>query len=114
MGSGVLVLQQSTMDEILSSEDTRKLLRNKCCFFLGDSVMRGVYKDFLWLLNHNSLIPQEVLGAKGETCCPNIEEVPHLGEEIKNTFPHTNRDTLGEEFNGLHSGRNYEETRSYF
>ena len=41
--------------------------------FLGDSQMRGVYKDFVWLLNHPSFIPNEVLCAKSEQRFPDME-----------------------------------------
>ena len=36
--------------------------------------MRGLYKDMVWLLNHASLIPNEVLGAKSEENFPDMEK----------------------------------------
>ena len=42
--------------------------------FPGGSQMRGLYKDMVWLLNHPSTIPNEVLGAKSENRFPDMEK----------------------------------------
>ena len=55
------------MSDLFLSDDVRKLLRGKRVVLLGCSNIRGIYKDIVWLLNHNSFIPYECLGAKGES-----------------------------------------------
>ena len=42
-------------------------------FAVGGSQMRGLYKDMVWLLNHASMIPNEVLGAKHEKRFPDLD-----------------------------------------
>lgn len=54
------------MSDLFLSDDVRKLLRGKHVVLLGDSNIRGIYKDIIWLMNDNSFIPYECLGAKGE------------------------------------------------
>ena len=54
------------MSDLFLNEDVRRVLRGKHVVLLGDSNVRGIYKDIVWLLNDNSFIPYECLGAKGE------------------------------------------------
>ena len=48
------------MADLFSPGDVTKVLKNKRCVFLGASIVRGLYKDLLWLINSKSLIPFEV------------------------------------------------------
>ena len=48
------------MADLFSPGDVTKVLKNKRCVFLGASIVRGLYKDLLWLINSKSLIPLEV------------------------------------------------------
>ena len=54
------------MSDLFLSEDVRRVLKGKQVVLLGDSNIRGLYKDIVWLINDNSFIPYECLGAKGE------------------------------------------------
>ena len=36
--------------------------------------MRGLYRDMVWLLNHPSIIPNELLGGKLESRFPDMEK----------------------------------------
>ena len=49
-----------SMVDLFSPGDVTKVLKNKLCVFLCGSVVRGLYKDLLWLINSKSLIPFEV------------------------------------------------------
>ena len=44
--------------------------------------MRGLYKDMVWLLNHPSTIPNEVLGAKSENRFPDMEKTEWKVQQI--------------------------------
>ena len=48
------------MTDLFESRDVRELLKNKTVVYLGGSIMRGLYKDLVWLLNSNSFLPQKV------------------------------------------------------
>ena len=48
------------MTDLFETEDVRDLLKNKTVVFLGGSIIRGLYKDVIWLLNSNSFLPQKV------------------------------------------------------
>ncbi len=80
--------------------------------------MRGLYKDIVWLLNDNSLIPAECLGDKAERKFPDFEterwkkKRKQAAEPLKKKFHEGNRDMLIKD-KGLHSGRDYEEPRIY-
>ena len=47
------------MADIFFPSDLTKLLANKHVVFLGGSVVRGLYRDMVWLCNSASLIPHE-------------------------------------------------------
>lgn len=42
-------------------DDVRDLFKNRFVLFLGDSIIRDVYKDFVWLREKGNLIPHEKL-----------------------------------------------------
>ena len=108
------------MTDIFETKDVRELLKNKTVVFLGDSNTRGLYKDLVWLLNSNSLIPQKILADKGEKSFPNLR-LPGLTEDIKAIFA-KNQDSLhysgssddDEDYRGPQSGRQYREYRYYY
>ena len=54
------------MADIFSKFDARKVLQKKKILFLGDSIMRNVYKDLIWLLSEGNFTPQDLLKRKGE------------------------------------------------
>ena len=49
------------MTDLFDKGDVASLLRDKTIVLLGGSVIRGLYKDLVWLLNSNSLIDPGVM-----------------------------------------------------
>ena len=115
------------MTDIFNREQAVKLLKGKTVLFLGGSVTRGLYKDLIWLLNSNTLLPRQILGQKGEASFPDFSRTGGE-EEFKNKFKF--KDKLQEDFYGttdtisnfnhndtitlgLNRGREYKETREY-
>ncbi|KAL0270259.1 UNVERIFIED_CONTAM: hypothetical protein PYX00_007729 [Menopon gallinae] len=49
------------MADIFTKNDAQKVVEYKVIWFWGDSNIRAVYKDLVWLLQRNSLIDQSVL-----------------------------------------------------
>ena len=47
--------------EMFTKYDVRDLFKNRFVLFLGDSIIRDVYKDFVWLREKGNLIPHEKL-----------------------------------------------------
>ena len=47
--------------EMFTKDDVRDLFKNRFVLFLGDSIIRDVYKDFVWLREKGNLIPHEKL-----------------------------------------------------
>ena len=83
------------MTDIFATEQAVKLLAGKNILFLGASVTRGLYKDLIWLLNSNSLLPRLILGQKGEASFPDFSKA---GGEYEDRFKA--KDQLQEEFFG--------------
>ena len=83
------------MTDIFNSEQVSNLLKGKNILFLGGSVTRGLYKDLIWLLNSNSLLPRLILGQKGEASFPDFSKA---GGEYEDRFKV--KDQLQEEFFG--------------
>ena len=48
------------MTDLFDKADVSSLLRDQTILLLGGSVVRGLYKDLVWLLNTNSLIDRGV------------------------------------------------------
>ena len=48
------------MTDLFDKGDVSSLLRDQIILLLGGSVVRGLYKDLVWLLNTNSLIDRGV------------------------------------------------------
>ena len=63
------------MCDLYKPDDLCRLLKGKHVAVFGGSVMRGLYKDIVWLLNDDSLIPKEVLGEKAEQHFPNLNVI---------------------------------------
>ncbi|KDR15055.1 PC-esterase domain-containing protein 1B-like isoform X1 [Zootermopsis nevadensis] len=80
------------MSDIYLKKDALNLLEKRHAVFFGDSNMRSVYKDLVWLMNKNSLIERNVLKRK-------------LGNSFMG-------DTLVKS-SELHKGRDFEEVRKY-
>uniref|UniRef100_T1J0Z6 SGNH domain-containing protein n=1 Tax=Strigamia maritima TaxID=126957 RepID=T1J0Z6_STRMM len=54
------------MSDMFSHVDVKNLLTKKKVVIIGDSNMRGMYKDIVCLLNKNELLPESALKAKME------------------------------------------------
>ncbi|XP_075211734.1 PC-esterase domain-containing protein 1A-like [Lycorma delicatula] len=54
------------MADIFQQSDAKRLLKDKYVLFLGDSNIRALYKDLVWLLNSNTLVENHVLRRKLE------------------------------------------------
>lgn len=78
--------------DMFSSMQAKALLHRKVIYFFGDSNIRALYKDLLWLLENGTLIPESRLRSKNEAS-------------------HANDVRLSQGV--LHSGRNYQEVRVY-
>jgi len=83
------------MADIFLKEDVRKHFRGKRVMFLGDSIMRNIYQDFVYLLERGDLTPHGLLRKKGE-------QIPSFEGDML-------MDGTGE----LTPGRNYREIREY-
>lgn len=96
-------------------EEFGKIFSNQHIVMLGDSQMRGIYKDFVWFLNHDSIVPDELLHTKLEPRFPDIENTKwnqKLSDEVIEVFDEGNRDYLLDS-KGLTSGRSFIEPRQY-
>ncbi|KAK5644859.1 hypothetical protein RI129_006159 [Pyrocoelia pectoralis] len=78
--------------DLFSSQTTKNLLDGKFIYFFGDSNIRAIYKDLLWLIEYGRLIPDDRLKKKNE-------------ESHANDI----RTSNGE----LHNGCDYDERREY-
>jgi len=83
------------MADIFLKEDVRKHFKGKKVMFLGDSIMRNIYQDFVYLLEKGDLTPHSMLRKKG------VQIESFEGDRL---LPGT-----GE----LTSGRSYKEVREY-
>ena len=83
------------MAVIFLKEDVRKYFKGKKVIFLGDSIMRNIYQDFLYLIEKADLTPHQLLRKKG-TQIPSFEG-----------------DYLLEGTGELTTGRTYREIRKY-
>ena len=98
------------MTDIFMSEDVIKLLKDRTVVFMGGSVNRGLYKDLVWLINLNTLIPYKCLGSKGEEHFPDLNIVPETSEKMKNVFSDDNVDCLHD---CGHCSEDYKGTRKH-
>ena len=109
------------MTDIFLSDDVASLLQNKTIIILGSSIMRGLYKDLVWLLNTNTLMDYGVLGNRGEESFPSLDRLDERldltvmerrKKTLKRIFHENNRDML-RDFRGVTIGRDYAEVREY-
>jgi len=107
------------MGDIFLAKEARAVLANKHVAIIGGSNMRGLYKDIVWLINDDSIIPKEILGEKSEARFPDFDgqkwakSRKRISARIRKKFNDDNRDHLiGNE--GLHPGRTYKEPRFYY
>ena len=62
--------------------------------------MRGLYKDIVWLINDDSIIPKEVLGEKSEARFPDFDSQKfaksrkRISARLRKKFNDDNRDHL--------------------
>jgi len=84
------------MAEIFQRSDVRNILLNKKVVFLGDSILRNIYQDLVWLFEHGDFTPHRTLRKKGE----------QLG---RFEFP----DELHAGTGKMTPGRNYKEVREF-
>ncbi len=107
------------MADIFFTKEARKVLAKKHVAVIGGSNMRGLYKDIVWLLNDNSIIPREVLGAKSEMRFPEFggkfwqKSSERISARMRRIFHDENQDLLLKH-EGLHPGRTYIEPRFYY
>ncbi|KAL1461728.1 hypothetical protein WDU94_013600 [Cyamophila willieti] len=81
------------MADIFSKKEMENMLKGKHILILGDSNMRALYKDMVWLINKGTLVTAEAIRAKGE--------ISYLGDRRL-------------VFDSLTKGRNYVEHREYY
>ena len=85
------------MTDIFNSEEAVALLKGRTVLFAGGSVTRGLYKDLIWLLNSNTLLPRQMLGQKGEASFPDFSKAG-CEDDLKHKFKF--QDKLQEDFFG--------------
>ena len=130
--------------DMFKSDDLQRILRNKTLVMFGGSVVRGIYKDLVWLLNINRLIPFKVnfkenhtiklinfltfqiLAKKAEHSFPDLQEAGIEDSNLERIFHSENRDKLhvscdklcstpcDDKNEGLMRGRQYREVRYYY
>ena len=81
------------MCDIFMTKDVRNVFAQKSVLFLGDSIMRNIYKDFISLTHNNPFTPVSAMRAKGER------------SYREDRLIHASRDRVG---------RNYEEERDFY
>ncbi|KAF5278382.1 hypothetical protein FQA39_LY05871 [Lamprigera yunnana] len=78
--------------DMFSIRDATELLRGRYIYFFGDSNVRGIYKDLLWLLEYGPLTPEVNFKKKNERSYAHDRLVSN---------------------SAAHNGCNYEEWREY-
>ena len=54
------------MADVFTREDMRRVLGGMQVLFLGDSVLRNLYQDFVYLIEKGTLTPNSLLKKKGK------------------------------------------------
>jgi len=90
------------MCDIFTHKDVRQLLKGKSCLFIGDSIMRNMYKDLVWLTTHprEEFLKTKHFQKKGEDHLGGLPE-----EQLIYGGPRDPR---------VGPGRDYEESRDYY
>ena len=71
------------MCDVFDTKDTKKLLKGKSMLFLGDSIMRNIYKDLVCLMQENRISPRDLLVKKGEESFMGDRRIDLSGEGSK-------------------------------
>jgi hypothetical protein len=53
------------MADVFLKGDARTIFKGRKVLFLGDSVLRNIYQDFIYLLEKGTLTPNVLLKKKG-------------------------------------------------
>jgi hypothetical protein len=53
------------MADVFLKGDVRAIFKGKKLLFLGDSILRNLYQDFVYLAEHGNLTPNDLLKKKG-------------------------------------------------
>lgn len=83
-------------ENIFSKEEARRFFSEKTCLFIGDSIMRDIYKDLVYLIS-----PESDQGFTPRMNFINRGEPSYLGDKRL-------------KFSGMRAGRDYEETREFY
>ena len=54
------------MCDVFDTENVREILKGKTILFLGDSIMRNMYKDLVWLVQDGTFLDQSYMANKLE------------------------------------------------
>ena len=54
------------MADIFLKSDVRSVFRDRKVLFMGDSVLRNLYQDFVYLIEKGTLTPNSLLKKKGK------------------------------------------------
>jgi len=54
------------MCDVFEKEDAREILKGKTILFLGDSILRNIYKDLIWLIQDGTFLDQSYMADKLE------------------------------------------------
>jgi len=87
-----------------SRDEVRELFKGKKVIFLGDSIIRDIYKDFVWLHQKGDLIPHEKLTEEDKEV-GTVQKTLTGGEKL--------REGTGKLTEGLKKGRGFREEREY-
>jgi len=83
------------MADIFFKEDMKRIFHRRKILFLGDSIMRNIYQDFIYMIEKGDLTPHYLLRKKGEQIPSFVGDCLLYGTGI------------------LTAGRSYEEIRHY-
>ena len=85
------------MCDVFEKEDARKILKGKTILFLGDSIMRNMYKDLIWLVQDGTFLDQS-----------------YMADKLEPTFAGDNLRFGSDRKDPSQLGRKYVEERNYF
>ena len=90
-----MLKSEGDMADTFLKEDMKKIFHKKKILFLGDSIMRNIYQDFIYMIEKGNLTPHYLLKKKGEQIPSFVGDSLLYGTGI------------------LTTGRSYEEIRQY-
>ena len=59
-------VKEERMADIFLKSDVRSVFRDRKVLFMGDSVLRNLYQDFVYLIEKGTLTPNSLLKKKGK------------------------------------------------